>query len=547
MGMFKEKLVIGHQNPDTDSICSAIGYAELKQKQGENVVAARCGKLNPETEFVLDYFDLPAPKLVTDVYTRVSDIMEKSNLKSVLPSTPIKEVGELLEQEAIKVIPVVDKDNKLLGIVTASDIAHRYLQELAVESLREVPTSLENIIQTLDGELINNQQDLSSEVTGNIFTGAMDTETMCEYINPGDIVLLGNRIKAQEAVLKREISCLIVTGNLEIKSEVKDLAIEKGITVIRVPYDTFAAARLINMSIPISKVMSTEVEKFYPDELVEDVKEEIINSAHRSYPVTDRQNRLLGLVSARNLIDIEAKEVILVDHNEKSQAVDGIEEATLVEVIDHHRLGDLETLEPILVRNEPVGSTATIIAKLYFEYGVELSVEIAGVLLSAILSDTVIFRSPTCTGVDKMIAEKLAEIVEVEIEKFGRRLFKAGSVLNKLEPRELILNDYKEYKFDEIKIGVGQIEIMDLAEFKEMQHNILNVMNEVKKESGNDYLFLLVTDVLNEGSLLLYNQTATSLVKRNFVGEEEEVGFYLPGVMSRKKQVIPVLSKALID
>lgn len=545
--MSKEKIIIGHQNPDTDSICSAIAYADFKQKLGEEVIAARCGELNPETEFVLDYFELSAPELVTDVYTRVSDIMHSNDLRTVGPNTPIREVGELLEHEKIKVVPVVNENRKLLGVITAGDIAHRYLEELAVEPLWEVPTSLGNIIQTLDGELIVNQQELSSEVTGNIFTGAMDAETMQSYIDPGDVILLGNRLKAQRVALEAGVSCLIITGDLEIKPEIKQLATEKGSTIIKVPYDTFAAARLINMSIPISKVMSTEVESFYPDELVENIKEKIINSAHRTYPVIDRQNKLVGLVSARNLIDLETKEVILVDHNERSQAVEGIEEATLVEVIDHHRLGDLETLEPILVRNEPVGSTATIIAELYFEYQVELTVKIAGVLLAAILSDTVIFRSPTCTSTDEKVAAELAEIIGVNIEEFGKKLFKAGSVLNKLSTKELILNDFKEYRFNEVKIGVGQIEIMDLEDFKDEKEEILDGLRKLKIEHDFGHVFLMVTDILAEGSLLLFEETAKSLVKRSFSGEERKNGIYLPGVMSRKKQIIPILSKTLTD
>ncbi|SJZ33845.1 putative manganese-dependent inorganic diphosphatase [Selenihalanaerobacter shriftii] len=545
--MSKEKIVIGHQNPDTDSICSAIAYAKFKQELGEKVAAARCGGINPETKFVLDYFNVQAPELVTDVYTRVSDIMNRNNLKTVAPNTPIKEVGELLEQEEIKVVPVINEINELLGIVTAGDIAHRYLEELAVESLREVPTSLENIIHTLEGEVIIDQQDISAEVTGNIITGAMDAETMRSYISSGDIVLLGNRVKAQRVALEADISCLIVTGDLEVKTEIKDLATKKEITIIKVPHDTFAAARLINMSIPVSKVMSIEVESFYPNELVDNVREDILNSAHRSYPVIDRQNRLLGLVSARNLIDLETKEVILVDHNEKSQAVEGIAEATLLEVIDHHRLGDLETLEPILVRNEPVGSTATIVAKLYSEYGIALSEEIAGILLAAILSDTVIFRSPTCTLVDREVANNLAEIIDEDIEKIGRSIFKAGSVLNKLEPRELILNDFKEYAFNEVKIGVGQIEIMDLEEFKKQDMQILTALQKLKEEKSLNYIFLMVTDILNEGSLLLFNKQAGSLVKRSFVSEDREIGVYLTGVMSRKKQIIPILSKMLTN
>ncbi|MCK8825754.1 putative manganese-dependent inorganic diphosphatase [Fuchsiella alkaliacetigena] len=542
----KEKIIIGHQNPDTDSICSTIAYAEFKEKNGEKAIAARCGKLNPETKFVLDYFGVPTPKLISDVYPRVKDTMQQDNLKVVSPDTPLKEVGEILKTEQVKLVSIVNQEKKLLGIITAADLAYNYLEELNINSMRKIPTSLKNIVKTLAGELINKQQNLDSELNGRVFTGAMATETMANYIKAGDIGLLGNRPAAQKAALEAGASCLIITGNLEINKEIEDLAIQKKATLIKVPYDTFTAAKLIGMSIPISQVMRSEVKSFYPEELIADIKEEIIHFKHRTYPVINHQNKLLGLISAQNLINLQRKELILVDHNEKSQAVEGIEAANIIEIIDHHRLGDLETLEPILVRNQPVGSTATIIAKLYLQSSIELNKKIAGLLLAAILSDTVIFRSPTCTELDKKIANKLAQKTDLDSQEFGKEIFKAGSVVNKLEPKEMILNDFKEYAFDSQKIGVGQIEVMDLAEFKKHQPKTLTALHELKEEENYQHLFLMVTDILNEGSLLLFDKAATNLVTAAFTAPQNETSIYLADTMSRKKQVIPSLSTSLI-
>lgn len=544
--MVKPIYVIGHMNPDSDSICSAIAYAYLKSKiTGEQVIPKRCGKVNQETKFVLDYFNVAAPEYIADVKSRVGDMLNGEAPMAVLPTTTLREVGILTNHQNVKTLPIVDEDNHLTGIITIGDLAHKYLGELALESLGGLQLSIENMMRTLNGRLVVNH-DLDQELSGNVIIGAMSHSTMQQFIKPGDVVILGDRESAQITALRAGAACIIVTGGYTISDVVRKEAIQAKATVISVPYDTFATARLINMSAPVDKVMQTkDIVAFNVDDLVDDAKKVMIDTRFRNYPVVDDENHLLGVVSRYHLLALLRKRVILVDHNERSQAVPGLDQAEILEVIDHHRLGDVQTGEPIYFRNEPVGCTCTIVASMYLENGVEIPREMAGIMLAAILSDTVIFKSPTCTPRDRIIAEQLAAIAGVEIEVFGHEMYKAGTSLVGRTSEEIIFEDFKKFKMGDLVLGIGQVETMDTASLEQLTDGLLEEMENIRSNRGYDLVLLMVTDILKEGTELLVAGTPAEVVEKAFSCRVADQKTYLPGVMSRKKQVVPPLTQYL--
>lgn len=405
--MDKTVYVIGHRNPDTDSICSAIAYAHLKRELGENAVPARAGKLNPETRHVLGFFGLEAPLLIDDLHPRAKDIMT-AEVVTVRPDDTLRELGRIMLEHGVKSLPVVEEGGRLAGMVSVGDLAKKYFDELEMQDLREAGVALGGVLRALGGTLVCGDS-LERVVTGKVRIGAARTATMSGLVDPGDIVLVGDREKAQLACLERGIACLIVTGNAAVSPAVCAAAAARGAVVISAPHDTYTCARLVNQSIPVRMVMQPAVVAFKPGDLVADIKNVIVDTNHRNYPVAEN-GRLAGLVNRDRLIMPEREKIILVDHNERSQAVEGIEEAQIVEIIDHHRLGGLVTGEPIFIRHEPVGSTATIVANMFWHRGADMPKTVAGLLLAAVLSDTVLFKSPTATAKDKETAERLAAL-----------------------------------------------------------------------------------------------------------------------------------------
>lgn len=544
--MAKPVYVIGHKNPDSDSICSAIAYAYLKNQLSEvEHIPARAGKIHQETKFVLDYFGLNEPIELKDVKARVGDMINGEAPVAVTPNTSIRELGILSRTHDVKTVSIVDKENRLLGLVTLGDIAHKFMQELGLESLGEMEITVGSILRTLSGQQMV-EQDESIRLKGNVLIGAMDVDSMKGYIKKGDVVILGNRESAQQTALDLGAACLIITGAHTIKDEVRQKARQMGATVISVPYDTFATARLINMCAPVENIMQTKgIIAFNKDDLVDDAKRVMLETRFRNYPVVDDEGKLLGAISRYHLLALMSKKVILVDHNEKGQAVDGLEQAEILEIIDHHRLADVQTGEPIYFRNEPVGCTATIVAGMYFENLVEIPREMAGIMLAAILSDTVIFKSPTCTPRDKQMAEKLAQIAGVSIEEFGQEMYKAGTSLVGRTTEEIIYQDFKEFKLGELTFGIGQVETMNSADIAEIKDKLVADMTQIKKNKGFDQVLLMVTDILKEGTELIAVGENLEIVERVFGAPIENNEVYLPGVMSRKKQVVPPLSKYL--
>lgn len=540
-----EKLVYvtGHKNPDTDSICSAIAYAELKTKMGTGATAYRLGELNRETAFVLDYFDVPSPSLLYNVKTQVSDL-DMDVVNSVSPSISIKSAWKIMKRNNVKTLPVVDDNARLLGVVTLSDITNKYMDALDNNTIATSKTTLGNIVETINARLVcGSQQDFAT--SGKILIVAMNAEEMQPYIEKGDIVITGSRTDTQLKAIELGANCIIVTCGAKVDSTVIKEAEAKKCILMATQADTFTTARLINQSVPIGYIMTTQnLVKFEIDDYIEDIKDKMLKTRYRSYPVVDRNNVIKGLISRYHLISYRNKKVILVDHNEKSQTVNGIEEAEILEIIDHHRLGDVQTSKPIWFKNEPLGSTATIVANAYFESGIRPSRSIAGILCSAIISDTIKFKSPTCTYTDRSTAEKLAEMAGINIDDFALSMFKAGSTLHGKTPREIVCQDFKEFTFGKYKVGIAQVYTIDSEGLNEIRTELMEYMENFCASSGYSLVMLLVTDILEQGSEVLYTGEAKELVAKAFNVELEDNSIYLEGVVSRKKQVIPFISRA---
>ncbi|HML35386.1 MAG TPA: putative manganese-dependent inorganic diphosphatase [Sporomusa sphaeroides] len=541
-GLSKPIYVIGHRNPDTDSICSAIAYAQFKNALGEQAVPVRAGKINAETKYVLDFFGIQPPQLLLDLYPRAKDVMHEK-LVTIHPRNTLRKLGQLITQYNVKSIPVVEDDGSLVGIVTVGDLAERYVSELGMQDLRETGVDYAGILGCLNGTLLCGD-DLSKSIQGHVKIAASHTQTMAKVIKPGDIVIVGNRTNAQLSCIEVGVACLIITGDYEIEPEVEAAAIKAGTYIFRTPYDTYTCARLINQSIPVGKVMKTKVTSFKPDDMVADLKNVIIRTGYRNYPVV-QNGKVVGLIDRDRLIVPERDQVILVDHNERSQAVDGIEEAKIVEIVDHHRLGGLETSEPIFIRHEPVGSTATIVANMHWHRNIDISRQSAGLLLAAIISDTVLFKSPTTTAKDRDTAQKLAQITGLDIQEFGMGMLQAGSVVDKLSPSDIVTTDLKEFQIGEYHVVISQISVMDPEAVLKQQKQLNAALQEICEKGQYSMAILLVTGILSEATYLLHYGQPSGLIAAAFGEGRSDGTWFLPGVMSRKKQVVPPLIDAV--
>ena len=538
--MEKTVLVIGHRNPDTDSVCSAIAYAYLKQQLGLNAVPARAGKINPETQFVLEHFGVPVPKLVDDLYPRLSDI-RLAQPPTVGPDASLRDVGRLfVEHEGLKSVPVLDQENNIVGIITVGDLAKRYYNELSIQDLDDGETDYRSIVHTLDGQLICG--DLTHTFNGKIKIGASEPETLSTAIKNGDLVIIGDRVEAQLAVLEAGAAGLILTRDTEITPIVLQTALRYKAVVISTPYDTYTTARLINQSIQVRLVMTKNLVTLKTTDLLSDVREKMLAAKFVSYPVLER-GKYVGMMDRGMMLVPDRQEVILVDHNERSQAVEGIEEAHLLEIIDHHRLGGLTTGAPIFIRQEPVGSTATIVANLTWHRGIELPPALAGILFAAI--DPLYFRSPTATLFDQDTAKRLAEQAGIkDAEAFAMEVLRHGSAIGTMPVQDIVRNDIKEFDFGEHRITVSQINIMDRQQALERLGELQKALNEFRKQEGYDLSLLMVTDILGEATDLLAAGSPQTQLVHAFGEAAAEGCYHLPGVLSRKKQIIPPLTEA---
>lgn len=539
--MSKPVYVIGHRNPDTDSICSAIAYARMKQAQGFDAIPARAGKINPETRYVLDFFQVDVPMLISDLFPRGRDIMIPAEAVAH-PDDTMRDIGGILAGGKIKSIPVVDRDNNLLGIISSGDLAKRYYEELTMQDLAQAKVTYNGIVHALEGTVICG--DTSGFINGKVKIAAAKSSSMAKTLAPEDVVLVGDRTQAQLACINRGIACLIITGNRGYAEGVIQQAKKNKVIVITTPYDTYSSARLIHQSIPVQWVMQPEVLSFSPSDLVSEIKKTILTTNYRVYPIIER-GKLKGIVNRNRLIMPEREKVILVDHNERSQAVEGIEETSILEIIDHHRLGGLETGEPIYIRHEPVGSTATIIANMYWHRNIAMPDDTAGLLLAAIISDTLLFKSPTATLYDKHTAETLAAMTKLNIHDFGMALLKAGSAAKRVSAFEIIKNDLKEFVVGEVKFAIGQISVMDAGEILAMKAELHQALEKVLAAEQYTMAFLMITEILHENTYLLYAGSSQHVLAQAFGDSGQDGVVFLPGVMSRKKQVVPRIVEAV--
>jgi len=456
--------VSGHKNPDTDSICSAIAYAYLKRmSEGINAIPVRLGPINRETKFVLDYFGVEEPIFIENVYTQVQDIKFDKPLV-FKENTSMFEAWNTMMEKNIRTIVVVDEENKLMGIATVGDLAKAYLSSSHELSKYKIP--IDNILATLKGEETLRYVDY---LEGDILVAAMSKENVLKRIKKGDILIVGDRDDIQQAAILQGIKALIITGNNKVSEKILELAKQYKVTIIKVVPDTFDTVKLLNQSIPLSYVIKKEdLVTFRISDYIDDVKEVMLKYRYRNFPIVDEEGKVVGLLARRHILDYERKNVIMVDHNEFSQAVEGIEQARILEIIDHHRIGTIETEQPILFRNHPVGSTATIINRLFEEKGLIPEPKIAGIMCAAILSDTLVFKSPTCTPEDVRAAKKLAEIANIDINEFGPEMFKAGTSLEGKTVEEIFYTDFKEFTINNYKIGIGQVNTLtDAGELKQ--------------------------------------------------------------------------------
>ena len=539
-------VVIGHRNPDTDSICSAIAYAELKNKTSSLVCEARrAGRMNQETEFVLKRFGVAPPRMCTDVNPKIRDV-DYREMPGIPGSTSLRKAWEIMRDQKIDTLPITSADNELEGIITVKDIATANMDVFDTGVLATSRTTYKNILETLGGTMVVGNENAVC-TTGHIRIGTATPEMLENNVEKGDIVILTNRYESQLCAIEKEASLLIICNGAKVGRTIQRIAEETGVAIMTAPCDTYAAGKLMSQCAPISYYMTRDdIMKFTLVTPVADVTRVMAKVRHRYFPILDEDGKYCGMVSRRNIIALRKRRIILVDHNEATQAVEGFDQAEILEIIDHHRIGSLETSGPVYFRNQPVGCTATIIAQMYDENGVEIRPQIAGLLLAAILSDTLVFRSPTCTPVDVSTAHRLAKIAGVEIDAFASEMFEAGEKLDGKTPEEVFLQDFKVFMCGDVRFGVAQGSYMTRKNLKAAQQLLTPYLPEACGKQNVEDLYMLLTDVPKEESVVICTgRHADEMLRSGFEKEPEEDGSWvLPGVVSRKKQFIPALMSA---
>ena len=542
----KSTIVIGHKNPDSDSICSAICYAALKQKlTGEEYIPCRAGEINNETKFILEHFGVEEPQLVESLEPMISDVQFR-RIEGIDPHISLRRAWEHMRDKNIQTVPVLTKRGKIRGIITLGDITRFYMEDQDPRALSKASTPYLNIAQTLWGEIIAGDEEAHFS-RGKVVTAAAGTAVMEDYIAENDLVIVGGSAELQRFALDHGAGCLVVCYGAKVPPSVKKRAEDTGCTVIVSPMDLYTCSKLINQSMPVAHIMRKDgLITFSTDDLVSDVRSAVSKLRIRYFPILDGDDRYVGLLSQRNLLSAERRRVILVDHNEKGQAVDGIRSAEVVEIIDHHRIDSVETMSPIYFRNQPLGCTATIVTMMYDENKVEIEPQIAGLLCSAILSDTLMFRSPTCTPLDETIARRLAAIAGIRIKQYAMQMFNAGSQLGHKTPDEIFHTDCKPFEAGQSKIMVSQITSVSSKELERLKPKMLPYMESLLPNAGADMLFMMLTDIIEESTELLFaGQGAKAAVQAAFDVSPSAESVTLPGVVSRKKQIIGPLVAAI--
>ena len=539
-------VVIGHRNPDTDSICSAIAYAELKNKTSDLVCEARrAGKMNQETEFVLKKFGVTPPRMCTDVNPKIRDV-DYRQVAGIPGSTSLRKAWEIMRDQKIDTLPVTSEDNELQGVITVKDIATANMDLFDTGILAKSRTSYRNILETLGATMVVGSEDAVC-TTGHIRIGTATPEMLESNMEKGDIVILTNRYESQLCAIEKEASLIIICNGAKVGRTIQHIAAETGVAIMSAPCDTYAAAKLISQCAPISYYMTRDdIIKFTLVTPVADVTRVMAKVRHRYFPILDADGRYCGMISRRNIINLRKRRIILVDHNEATQAVEGFDQAEILEIIDHHRIGSLETSGPVYFRNQPVGCTATIITQMYDENGMEIPPQIAGLLLAAILSDTLVFRSPTCTPLDEALAKRLAKIAGVDIDEFASEMFEAGEKLDGKTAEEVFLQDFKVFMCGDIRFGVAQGSYMTRKNLTAAEALLKPYLEEARNKQNVEDIYMLLTDVPKEESVVICNgRYAAEVLSDGFETQPAaDASWTLPGVVSRKKQFIPALMTA---
>ena len=539
--------VIGHKNPDTDSICSAIAYADIKNRttQSKRYIPKRAGQINEETRYVLNRFCVQPPAYLGNIGTQVKD-MDIRLSPQADKNMSLKNTWDLMQENGIVSLPIRDKEGCLEGLVTIGDIAKTYMDTTDSYLLSNARTQYQRIAETVGGEVVEGNGH-GYFVKGRVLVGTANPKMMESYIEENDMIIMGDREEDHLQAISQNVSCIIVGLNIVVSEKVVKLAHEKNIVIIRSPYDTFNIARLINQSIPVSYVMKRDnMVTFNTEDFTDDIQDVMVKNRHRAFPVINPHGKCIGTISRRNFLDMHKKKVVLVDHNEVDQAVDNIEKAEILEIIDHHKLGTLQTMTPVAFRNEPVGCTGTILYEIYGEQRLEIPEKIAGLLCAAIISDTLMFRSPTCTQTDKIAASALALIAGIKIEDFAREMFSAGSNLKDKSPEEIFYQDYKKFIGEgNVSFGVGQISSMDSEELKEIKEKLMPFMVSECGRHDITRVYFMLTNILEESTeLLFYGEGSQQMAEIAFEKKPDGDAFCLPGVVSRKKQLIPAMMEA---
>ena len=539
-------VVIGHRNPDTDSICSAIAYAELKNKTSDLVCEARrAGKMNQETEFVLKKFGVTPPRMCTDVNPKIRDV-DYRQIPGISGSTSLRKAWEIMRDQKIDTLPVTSEDNELQGVITVKDIATANMDLFDTSILAKSRTSYRNILETLGATMVVGSEDAEC-TTGHIRIGTATPEMLESSMEKGDIVILTNRYESQLCAIEKEASLIIICNGAKVGRTIQHIAAETGVAIMSAPCDTYAAAKLISQCAPISYYMTRDdIMKFTLVTPVADVTRVMAKVRHRYFPILDADGKYCGMISRRNIINLRKRRIILVDHNEATQAVEGFDQAEILEIIDHHRIGSLETSGPVYFRNQPVGCTATIVTQMYDENGVTIPQKTAGLLLAAILSDTLVFRSPTCTPLDEALAKRLAKIAGVDIDEFASEMFEAGEKLDGKTAEEVFLQDFKVFMCGDIRFGVAQGSYMTRKNLLAAEALLQPYLEEARNKQNVEDIYMLLTDVPKEESVVISDgRYASEVLSDGFETQPAEDGsFTLPGVVSRKKQFIPALMTA---
>jgi manganese-dependent inorganic pyrophosphatase len=530
--------VLGHKNPDSDSICSAIGYAALLQAGGQpEARPARQGAIRRETAFILDRFGIEAPLLVTDVRPRVSDMMT-ANPVCVHLEDSLHEVGLTLQSHGVRALPVIDDQGRLRGVTGVEDFARAFIRGLDTDRLDHVPLDLANVVRALEGTvLVASDRPLRDEV----MVGAMTVESMLNRIKPGILLVMGDRDDAQQAAIEVGVGALLVTGGLPISDRIVELARKHQVTLISVPHHTHTTVRLIHLSMAVRHIMRTNAPTCRPDDLIDEVREILRSGQARSLVVIDDSEHVVGMISRSNLLRPVRRRLVLVDHNERGQSVAGIEEAEIVGVIDHHRVADFQTSTPPFMRLEPVGSTSTIVAKLFNEAGLPIPAPIAGALLSGLLADTLLFRGPTTTNEDRRIAAQLALVAGQDVDELGMRILELASDVSDRTAEQLLTGDFKELKVDGTQFGIGVIETTNAGDVLARRHELLHEMAKLGERGYASVLFAVI-DILHERTTLLIAGHAAAVAEAFNLPLEDDHLLHLPGIVSRKKNLVPMLS-----